>query len=106
MSEPFIPAEATHVSEFIQEELDARGWTRDQVYERLGYDSSDCLAFELIMDVHDKNILMDDKLSKGLGYVFTVDPDFFKRLHEAWRNHPTTPEGKSNIVRFAPRADH
>ncbi len=105
MSEPFIPAEATHVSEFIQEELEARGWTRDQVYERLGYDASDCLAFELIMDVKDKNILMDEKLSKGLAYVFTVDDDLFRRLHEAWRTHPSTPDGTSNIVKFVPRRD-
>ena len=98
MTENFIAAEATHVSEFIQEELDARGWTHQQVYERLGYDKVDCCAFDLLMAVHDKNLLMDKKLSEGLGYVFTVDPDLFLRLHESWRTHPSV--GGSNIVQF------
>lgn len=102
MSKPFVPDYSVHVSEFIQEELEARGWTRQEVYDRLGYDSADCLAFDLIMDVHDKNILMDEKLSKGLAYVFTVDPDLFWNLHEAWRSHPSTPDGTSNVVKFPP----
>lgn len=97
MAEQFVPAEATHVSEFIQEELDARGWTRQEVYDRLGYDKSDCCAFDLLMDVRDAGILMDKKLSEGPGYVFTVDPDLFLNLHEAWRTHPSTP-ATSNVV--------
>ena len=101
MAEPFIPAEAFHVSEFIQEELDARGWTRQEVYDRLGYDTSDCCAFDILMDVKDKNILMDKKLSEGLGYVFTVDPDLFLNLHESWRTHPLTQAlPDSNVTPF------
>lgn len=98
----FVPAEATHVSEFIREELEARGWSRQEVYERLGYDKIDCCAFDLLMDVHDRNLLMDKKLSEGLGDVFTVDADLFQRLHDAWRNHPTTvaTAAASNIVSF------
>ena len=101
MDKPFFPNYTVHVSEFIQEELDARGWTRQDVYDRLGYDKSDCCAFDILMDVKDKNILMDEKLSKGLGYVFTVDPDLFLRLHEAWRTHPLTQAlPDSNVTPF------
>lgn len=99
MTEKFVPSEATHVSEFIQEELDARGWTRQEVYERLGYDKLDCCAFDLLMEVQDKGLLMDKKLSEGLGYVFTVDPNLFLNLHEAWRTHPSTTV-VSNVIPF------
>lgn len=100
MTEPFIADHTVHVCEFIQEELNARGWTRDNVYERLGYDAVDCCGFDLLMDVKDKNMLMDKKLSVGLGYVFSVDdPDLFLRLHESWRTHPLT-LATSNVVPF------
>lgn len=86
-----IPAGAFHISEMLQEEMDARGWTRQTVYERLGYDKVDCLAFDLLMDVKDKNLLMGAREAQALSDAFGIDdPGFFIRMHEAWRTHPST----------------
>jgi hypothetical protein len=94
------PAEAFHLSEFLQEEMDARGWDRTDVYERLGYDKTDCCAFDLLMDVHDKNMLMGEREDQALRDVFGVgDPGFFIRLYDAWRTHPST-VSESNVVKF------
>lgn len=100
MSEQRIPAEASHVSEFIQEELDARGWSRQDVYDRLGYDKVDCCAFDLLMEVKDRNMLMSEREDKALQDLFGLnDPGLFIRLHDAWRNHPST-IAESNVVTF------
>lgn len=95
-----VPAEAFHISEFIQDEMNARGWSRDDVYERLGYDARDCLAFDLMMDVKDKDILMSRREDQALQDVFGItDPGFFTRLYDAWRVHPSTVTTvKSNVV--------
>ena len=86
-----IPAEAFHLSEMLQEEMDARGWTRQDVYDRLGYDSVDCCAFDLLMEVKDKNLLMGKREAQALADAFGIDdPEFFIRMHEAWRLHPST----------------
>lgn len=100
MTDERIPAEAFHISEMIQDEMDARGWTRHDVYERLGYDSKDCCAFDLLMDVRDKNMLMSRREDQALQDVFGIDdPGFFIRCYDVWRTHPSTKE-ESNIVKF------
>lgn len=94
-----VPAEAFHLSEVLQEEMDARGWTRQTVYERMGYDKVDCLSFDLLMDVRDKNMLMGEREAQALSDAFGIDdPAFFMRMHEAWRTHPSTVESDSNVV--------
>lgn len=98
MTEPFIPAEAFHISEMLQEEMDARGWTRQDVYEGMGYDAIDCCAFDLLMDVRDKNMLMSEREAKALAAAFGMDdPGFFIRYYDAWRTHPSTTD-EGNIV--------
>jgi hypothetical protein len=103
MSKERIPAEVFHISEIIQDEMDARGWTRADVYERLGYDKVDCCAFDLLMDVRDKNLLMGQREDQALQDAFGInDPGFFIRLYYAWRTHPSTVT-ENNVVPF--RAD-
>jgi hypothetical protein len=90
-SEKRIPAEAFHLSELLQDEMDARGWTRQDVYQRMGFDKVDCCAFDLLMEVKDPNLLMGEREAKSLADAFEIDdPGFFVRLHDAWRNHPST----------------
>lgn len=72
-----------HVSEYIDDELKARGWTADNVYERLGYDRDDCKDFDRLM--RQDLIVMSEKLAKGLAYVFAVDDTLFLNLHNRWR---------------------
>lgn len=100
MADKLAPAEAFHISEMLQEEMDARGWTRHDVYERLGYDSVDCCAFDFLMEVRDKNLLMGNREAQALSDVFGIDdPGFFIRYYDAWRTHPSTTD-ESNIVKF------
>ncbi len=100
MNTPRVPAEVFHISEMLQEEMDARGWTRDDVYERMGYDSTDCCTFDLLMDVKDKNMLMGPREAQSLCDAFSIpDPAFFIGVYEAWRTHPSTTD-ESNVLKF------
>lgn len=95
-----MSADVSHISEMLQDEMNARGWSRQDVYERLGYDSTDCSAFDLLMDVHDKNHLMSKREDQALADAFGIDdPGFFIRVYDAWRTHPDT-QDQSNIVKF------
>jgi plasmid maintenance system antidote protein VapI len=86
-----MPAEVWHPATFIQEELDARGWTlRDLVFRMRRYESEkdwavNMLAFEMYMTVQEKNVLLGQEMANDLGTAFDVDPQTFLNLDESWR---------------------
>jgi plasmid maintenance system antidote protein VapI len=81
----------THPSEFIQDELDERGWTlRDLVFRMRRYENEkewavNLLAWEMYMTVQDKDLLLGEEMSRDIGRAFGVSPYFFNNLHENWR---------------------
>lgn len=97
MSEmPIVPCE-THVSEFIQDELDARGWTLEHLAHQMGGDYGlNLLSLQMLYAVHDPNLLVDEETDRGIARAFGVSDGLFIRLHEAWRRgalpHPLSGE--------------
>ncbi len=80
-----LPAEVSPPGFFLQEELDARGWSRSDLHGALGNNPKECCAVDLVLDVHSKDIILDMETSAAIARAFGVDPDFFFNLDRAWR---------------------
>ena len=75
-----------HVSEFIAEEMDARGWTSRDVAARMGGDPAVwLLALDLLLAVHDKALVLDTEMATALGRAFDVDAALFVALDRQCR---------------------
>lgn len=79
-----VPAEVFPPSVFIGDELKARGWTEENLIERLHH-PMDRLSVMLILHVNDKHIILDPRTANALGAAFDVSPQFFLNLDAAWR---------------------
>ncbi len=90
MPEPRIPAQVFPPGEYIADELKARGWTPEDLARRMpGEYGLNLLCVEMILAVHDKNLLMGDDIAFGLGHAFGVSPRFFINLDRMWRGLPS-----------------
>ena len=84
-----IPAEAIHPSVFIQEELDARGWTtRDLAMRMCGTTARDVaieqLALDLYLAVGPQQTGMRIGSTLGLAHAFGTTPEYWRNLERAW----------------------
>ena len=81
------PAETFPPSQFVQDELDARGWTTADLAQRMGGDLGiNQLSIELMIAVDDKNFLMARETAEGLARAFGTSVEFWENLDRAWRN--------------------
>lgn len=75
-----------HISEFIQDELDARGWSEHDLAVRMDGDPSmNLLTVQMLMAVTDHRMLLDDETANGLSAAFGISPEYWIKLHEDWR---------------------
>lgn len=80
-----VPAEVWHPSVFIQEEMDARGWDRDELARRMGGDwSVSRLSLDLYFEVGPTKpgIRLGD--GEDFARAFGVPAEFFRNLEAAW----------------------
>lgn len=88
-------AEAFHISEYIQDEMDARGWDRDELATRMlapgGDWSVERLALDLLMEVRSKAVRLGGQ-AEGLARAFGTSAALWERLHTAWLTHPLAVE--------------
>ena len=97
-----IPAEVFHVAEYIQEEMDARGWDIGDVAVRMGSQARhdygvNYLALEMLLSVRDKNLLMGDEMAEGLSRAFGSSKEFWINLDSTWRRYaPAQEEATTN----------
>lgn len=80
-----IPAEVSHPSVFIQEEMDARGWDRDQLALRMGgVFVINRLALDCYFEIgpEETGLRMGD--AKDFERAFDVSAEFFLNLEKAW----------------------
>lgn len=84
-----MPAEVFPAGEHLQDELDARGWTVADLVARMPGDATvNTLSVELVLHVHEKNLLLGVHLSALLGEALGVDEAYFANLDRAWRLGP------------------
>lgn len=76
-----------HVGSYIQEELNARGWTVGDCAERMGGDVAlnECVL-DLLLSAADKQIRLGEETAAGLETAFGVKKQTWLNLDEAWRN--------------------
>jgi hypothetical protein len=80
------PDPALHPSTFIDEELSARGWNRDDLAERMPGDTA---TNKLILDMYAEVGPTDPRCRLGvtsasLGEAFDISITFFVRLEALW----------------------
>lgn len=75
-----------HPSEFIAEEMAARGWSRDRLAIEMGGDAAiNRLTLDLYFDLGpDKTNMRLGRSADDLARAFGVSPDFFRNLEKAW----------------------
>lgn len=82
------PAEAFHPSEYIHEELEARGWSIKDLAGRLPGDySSNLLALEMYLAVEACDGLRMGDMASEISRAFGVDATLFGNLERAWLDH-------------------
>ena len=82
--EPFTPCELFHPGEYIQEEIDARGWSAEKL-SRLS-----AIGLSEICDLLAEKIRVDKEIAKGLSRAFRTDPVFWINLQSACDRTNTT----------------
>jgi len=84
-----LPAEVFHPSEFILDELDARGWDINTLAQKMSGDYSvNYIALEFYLTIGKDNSLlrMGEDVIKDLASIFDVSEDYFRNLEKAWVN--------------------
>lgn len=87
MSQDFVPAAVFHVAEILQGELEARGWTLDELKRRSGADGAGCLALDFLM-LRDPRLSLDGDTAGLIAKAFGTSAEFWLRVDETWRKHP------------------
>lgn len=76
-----------HPSEFIREEMEARGWSMDMLAMRM---SPEFGITRLSLDMYfaigptEPNLRIGEKSARGLARAFGVSPDYFLNIEAAW----------------------
>lgn len=74
-----------HVIDFIDEELQARGWTRRDLAERMGLDPvRDELALQFL-DIRDPGVLLGEESATAIGSAFGTGAEVWINLDNTWR---------------------
>ena len=80
-----IPAEVFHPAVFMQEEMDARGWSRLDLAKRMSGDLVvNLCSIDLYFDVgpSEPGIRLGD--GEDFGRAFGVPAEYFRNLEAAW----------------------
>jgi hypothetical protein len=90
MNEERIPAEVFPLAEYLADEMTARGWQTEDVAARMDGQEfiKDLLCLDILMCVHDDQMLIGDELFGGLAHAFDVNEDYLRNLDRTWRENP------------------
>ena len=87
-----IPAEVFPLAELLGDEMEARGWTTDDVAILMGGDENkiakNMLMVMLLLSVQKESLKIGDHTFDELSNAFEVDPMFFRNIDAAWHNAP------------------
>jgi len=79
-------AEAFPVGYFVRDEMVARGWSSTVLALRMGGDVvKNELVVDMLLAVHDPNLILDETAAAGLARAFGTSKDYWLNLDRAWR---------------------
>lgn len=79
-----IPAEAVHPTEYILEELEARGWTLDDLAAKTPGDFGlNRLAMDFYL-LQDEGVRLGEAGAEGLAAAFGTSKELWLNLERAW----------------------
>lgn len=76
----------THVLEFLDDELKARGWTRRDLAERMGGDAGHNELTLQLLELRDPNVFLGDKSALAIGRAFGTGHEVWLNLDNSWRD--------------------
>lgn len=84
-SEPHIPSQAFSTWEYIADEIEARGWTVEELAIRMGGDAEINLCAMEFLQLEEPNIHLGDEMANGLATAFGTSAEMWLRLDESCR---------------------
>ena len=82
------PAEVWPVGKFIQDELDARGWSRLRLAHRMsGARDTNLATIDLLIFAPTPGLLLGEETAQDLSQALGSSPQFWLNLDEAWQAH-------------------
>lgn len=92
------PAEVFPVCVFVKEEMEARGWTLDDLIDHMPGDQNvNRLTLELVFEAPEfdedirKGLRIGEQTAVGLAHAFGTSKDFWLNLDAAWVKRQNTP---------------
>lgn len=82
------PAQVFSLAEALGDEMEARGWTTDDVAARMGPDPHNYAIAPLLLCVSSDELKMTDDVFAGLSRAFDVSEQFFRNCDAMWRRWP------------------
>lgn len=88
-----IPCEVFSLSEFVCEEMDARGWTTSDIALRMDNGQSFTrnlltINITLVLSPMNRGCLIGDEMFAGLSNAFHISEKFFRSIHAIWEHNP------------------
>lgn len=88
-----IPAQAFSLAEMLWDEMQARGWTTDDVAARMPADSDreagmNLLRFMLVMAVQRDGCTIGNDMFEKLAAAFGISEQYLRNLDDTWRGRP------------------
>lgn len=94
---------AFHVIEFIDEELEARGWDRWELARRMGGDAPHNVLSLEFLELQNPHCRLGDEGAKQLARAFGTGPEVWLNLEKSWLTfhkkmwaEVETPKGKGD----------
>lgn len=82
-------AKCFHVAEFLQEEMDARGWSIEELARRMGGDKEQVKGWQLTVELtlysRDPDVHLGYQTAKALARAFVTSAEFWDNIDSAWR---------------------
>lgn len=86
MSNDFVPAQAIPTWEYIEDELNARGWTREELAIRMGGDSRvNLCTMEFLEHLDDPRVKLGRRFAEGLSRAFGTGAEVWMNIDASYR---------------------
>ena len=84
-----VPAEVFPPGEYIRDEIEARGWSLDDLASRMGTTSKECGIWRLVLDFTQdcqfKGVLLGEDCANALSRAFGSSAELWLELDRRWQ---------------------